>query len=279
MDTPKGNYRIDRSNVVLQLPSVPSEIVYSAEHLRTSSNRWFQAKETRHLGHRKLALGPSAIAYDHHSGNVIVAMGILGVAVGAPDGRWTPAAVDTYSPIAISNSRKVSALLSSSHFWVAVFTFPWSMIAIAIVIGGAFVKKADNVQVPGCLLFMALPCLFLSILIPTSFLGTLGGYDESPGNLSGAGIIFVPLSVAAALFAAAITWRGQWRVPWWAVAVSLVAMMAFTALPYLAWVQSGVSRGFAALAAVALCIVTTSLLAFFLVRQSPLEQDELPLGR
>ena len=63
------------------------------------------------------------------------------------------------------------------------------------------------------------------------------------------------------------------------LAVSLVTMMAFTALPYLAWVQSDVSRGFAALAAIALCIVATSLLVFFLARQYSLEQEELPLGR
>ena len=216
VDTPIGVYRIDGPNVVLHLPSRTSEIVYSAGYLLTSSNRWFQAEETRHLGGRKLSSGPRSIAYDPHSGNILVAMGLQGLAVGTPDGRWLPIAVDQYSPTVISGSRKVLALSSDWHFWVAVFTFPWSMIAIAIVIGVP-VKKSDDVLVPAYQIAWAWPCLFCSILISASFLVTLGGYDETPGNLSGVEIFLIPLwvlSVATALLAAAIAWWGQRRVPW-----------------------------------------------------------------
>ena len=46
VDTPRGVYQIDGSNIVLHFPDGTTETVYPAERLRTSSNRWFQAKET-----------------------------------------------------------------------------------------------------------------------------------------------------------------------------------------------------------------------------------------
>lgn len=111
IDTPMGTYRIEGPNITLTKSGGHPEIVYSVVHWNTSSNRWYQAERTRHLKDRVLATKPTAIAYDPNSGNLIAGLGIQGVAVGAPDGQWTPVAVGKYSPVSYSRELKVKELL------------------------------------------------------------------------------------------------------------------------------------------------------------------------
>ena len=67
---------------------------------------WAQKRTTTHLYERRIATQPLAIVYDERSGNLIVAMGIQGVLVGNPDGRWTPYTVGAYTPTDFSFSRQ-----------------------------------------------------------------------------------------------------------------------------------------------------------------------------
>jgi len=117
-DTPRGEYVIDELGVA-RVEYGQRELVYSTEYLLGDANEWLQGSDTKNhdwWGSRFLATHPSAILYHPDSGNVIVAMGIQGVAVETPDGRWHRVAVGTLAPTDFSFSAKTRALMKSG--WV-----------------------------------------------------------------------------------------------------------------------------------------------------------------
>ena len=70
------------------------QVAYSTEFLEEQGNVWVQWVSTEELGQRReFAFRPSAIVYDETSGNLVLALGIQGVLVGTPDGKWTTIAV------------------------------------------------------------------------------------------------------------------------------------------------------------------------------------------
>lgn len=146
IDTPRGTYQIEGPNIVLTKPGGKPEIVYSVVHWNTSSNRWYQAERTRHLKDRVLATEPTAIAYDSNSGNLIAGLGIQGIVVGAPDGQWVPIAVEKYSPVSYSRWLKARELLRQHAFWISVFLFPTTMVALTFFIRDIRHKPALNVE-------------------------------------------------------------------------------------------------------------------------------------
>ena len=103
-----GRIRIT-NNAVLS----SGEVVYSFEYLQSGGNRWMQAMDKRDIRNRVIATGPGDFFYDSQSGNLILAMGIQGVAVIAPDGAATQVAVGRYSPTNFSFASKVRTFSSS----------------------------------------------------------------------------------------------------------------------------------------------------------------------
>ena len=117
-DTPRGEYIIDGLGVA-RVEYGQRELVYSTEYLLGDANEWLQGKDTKNhdwWGSRFLATHPRAILYHPDSGNIIAAMGIQGVAVETPDGRWHRVEVGTLAPTDFSFSAKTRALMESG--WV-----------------------------------------------------------------------------------------------------------------------------------------------------------------
>ena len=97
--------------------SASREVVYSYEYLQTDGNRWQQALDKRGIRDREITTRPRWLFYDDQSGNLIVAMGLQGVVVVAPDGTSTRVAVGPYSPTDFSFGGKVRTFFSSLLFW------------------------------------------------------------------------------------------------------------------------------------------------------------------
>ena len=104
----KGDIRITAHEVLSS-----GEVVYSFKHLQSGGNRWMQALDKRDIRNRVIATVPGDFFYDSQSGNLILAMGIQGVVVLAPDGTATQVAVGRYSPTNFSFASKVRTFLSS----------------------------------------------------------------------------------------------------------------------------------------------------------------------
>ncbi|MCY4582407.1 MAG: hypothetical protein OXE50_06360 [Chloroflexi bacterium] len=134
--TPVGTYAIDGPDILLSRTDGKRELAYSAAYLGNEANVWVQQHATTHLDIRKIAREPYSIVYDEPSGNVIVAMGIQGVLLGTPDGRWTPSAVGPYTPTDFSFSGKTGQLLSNAGFLAG-------MLALALVMAGSALLLAQ----------------------------------------------------------------------------------------------------------------------------------------
>ena len=89
------------------------EMVYSYEYLLSGGNKWAQALDKRDVENRVIATRALDLFYDDRSGNLIVAMGLQGVVVIAPDGTSTRVAVGRYSPTDFSFSSKARTFFSS----------------------------------------------------------------------------------------------------------------------------------------------------------------------
>ena len=94
-------------------PPYSREVIYSYEYLWGDGNAWMQALDKRDVQDLVIGTGPFDLFYDDESGNLIVAMGLQGVVLVAPDGTPTRVAVGQYSPTDFSFSGKVRALFAS----------------------------------------------------------------------------------------------------------------------------------------------------------------------
>ena len=134
--TPRGRYVIEGAAIRRLDSDGRSEHAYSAAYLRKPGNVWVQEFATSVARPRRIATRPREIVYDPRSGNLIVAMGIQGVVVGTPDGRWERVAVGWYSPTDFSFTAKTRLLLSRLDFWVLAVTLSIAMAGIGLTVLG-----------------------------------------------------------------------------------------------------------------------------------------------
>lgn len=130
--TPRGIYAIEGSDVVRTIGG-RKEVAYSAAYLQERGNINLQSRTTGHLGPRRVTTKPFSIGYDERTGNVVVAMGLQGIVVGTPDGRWTRKAVGRYTPTDFSIVRKL-LLLRDWVLWLVAGAAVLSFTALAMVL-------------------------------------------------------------------------------------------------------------------------------------------------
>lgn len=110
----RGSFWVDRPHIIRAYEgSNNREVVYSYEYLQSGGNRWMQALDKRDIENRVIATYPEDLFYDDQSGNLIVAMGLQGVVVVAPDGKSTRVAVGRYSPTDFSFGSRVRTFFGS----------------------------------------------------------------------------------------------------------------------------------------------------------------------
>ena len=158
--TPRGEYTVQDARIVVDLTNREEETVYSAEFLGKNANLWVQNEATKHLALRELAARPSrSIVYHEPTGNLVVAMGLEGVVVGAPDGEWSRLAVGPYGPTDYSFTGKVRQAALSGRLWAAAIGLSVSLTAIILVLH----QKGENR--PGIVIVGALaPLVLVSVL-------------------------------------------------------------------------------------------------------------------
>ena len=195
--TPRGVYVTDGLGVARISGYGHRELAYSTEHLRGDANRWLQEYDTQNIGYyRVLATHPRNIIYHADSGNVIAAMGIQGVAVETPDGRWHRVAVGPYSPTDFSFSAKTRALMESAWLvgWIALAL---SLSALAV---SAAASEYDKRGLVGVILLLAAlgslglaglitdyPLLIVAASTPVSLAATIAAVVSAAAKPDGGG--------------------------------------------------------------------------------------------
>ena len=119
------------------------EGLYSYAYLQNGGNRWMQALDKRDIENRVIATRARGFFYDDRSGNLIVAMGLQGVVVVAPDGTSTRVAVGRYSPTDFSFGSKVRTFFGALFLRETLvttgvaFLLALSFAALALAASGA----------------------------------------------------------------------------------------------------------------------------------------------
>ena len=153
VETPRGRYTITSSGVSRLDENGQSESVYSTRYLKRGNNSWMQQQSTTDLGRREIAKEPASITFDEQSGNVIVAMGIQGVAVETPEGNWVRRAVGGYTPTDFSFANKLRVLLSFSSSWALPLALALTFTGIGLTISQSN-RRYGWLLVPGFLIAM-----------------------------------------------------------------------------------------------------------------------------
>ena len=209
-------FKIEGPLVVREEYSTGGEhVVFSSDYFEKGGNRWMQALDKRDIKWAIEATRPQNIYYDDPSGNLIVAMGIQGVVVVAPDGTSTHVAVGPYSPTDFSFRGKAHAYASSMlHPETAKFTGFALLLAFSFA-ALALVSPAASWVAKTCFVGSAAISAFLAIVVgtyPQAFpfqwgfdLSGLGVPIEHPASdalsLTGNGLLPAVLVVAGLFLA------------------------------------------------------------------------------
>ena len=121
------------------------DVVYSFEFLQSGGNRWMQALDKRNILDRVIATRPLDYFYDSQSGNLILAMGLQGVVVAAPNGTTTQVPVGRYSPTDFSLVSKTRTFFSSLAFQeTPLYTGVAFLLALSIAALALAASTASN---------------------------------------------------------------------------------------------------------------------------------------
>ena len=181
-------------------------VVYSYEYLQHDGNQWALALDNRDIRDRAISTRPENLFYDDRSGNLIVAMGLQGVVVVAPDGTSTRVAVGPYSPTDFSFGGKLRTylgLLFDQEMLVFVgfaFLLTFSFAAFALTV------PASSAGPGACLVLGSATAVLLALLagvypwVPAPAGGSLS-VEDYPLCYYGAGLFSLLLILGGMAFA------------------------------------------------------------------------------
>lgn len=268
VETPRGTYFISGAKVYRSAGGSARE-VYSAAHLSQSANRWALARDLPSC-ENSLTTRPHDIAYDDDAGNVIVAMGQLGVAVGLPGGEWREVAVGGSYPRDFSFAGKLT-LLTDTGFWIGALAAAFAVGGVAVALYALSGEGAGRAALIGIGYILALP---ISAAIPWVGLAGLFWLFYAARTW-----VFAIIAIAAALFI--ISRRGKGQPPLRTLAAALhvlrekasdgrvLAAVSTVAVLAIAWWASWLYS----------VVLTVILLAFALPLFAMTRMKESPLRR
>ena len=279
VETPRGRYEIGESGIIRISGDGSASVAYSTRHLKSGSSAWFQRHETPHLAPQVITTRPHGILYDSQSGNVIAAMGILGVVVGTPDGEWTPVAVGPFQPIDFSFTGKLSALPGlSGTFLATIATLVPAVMTTFIALAGILNRRDPASQPGNTRRYIALAISVAALPIAAYQLANFSQpHDPFDTSLDPVEVwqsvqviaVIVVIVLSATSFGLCVhvfeslsfTARRSWIV---ATILAALAMIAEILLMFIVWLQIDVSTDFVVAGILFLVITTGVALLFYL---------------
>ena len=260
-----GGWQISR----LDATSGTQEFVYSYEYLRGGGNRWMLALDKREIIDRAIATTPYDLFYDDQSDNLIVAMGLQGVVVVAPDGTSARVAVGPYSPTDFSFRSKTRTFILSLRYPETLTVYA-ICVAILLAFSSAALTLPASTVPRSCFAFAAAISAFLAITFGVYPYELEEPWDRERGRrvigsyaLMFSGLGLLPFILVVAGLVVARPSRRQLL----AIVAATVGMLALIALGALVLFEAG--PGTANVVAVALVgLATLGLWAFLKRRQT-----------
>ncbi len=287
VDTPRGRFVITSNGVAhTDNTETARKEVYSTAYLSRGASEWTQIQTSRwRLKNQTASRHPEAIIYDPQSGNVIVAMGLQGVVVGTPDGKWTPVAVGSYRPTVYSRQIRMQTLLEAPNFWYSVILLPLAGTAVTVALTLLFARRFSDFAPSNDWFALTMPITaamlgFLTFLLALYLLLTFDdfptptqlGYFAGRGAFTFIGCVLVIVAMSLCLHPIKL-WHAEGVALVTRVNVGLVflAMLACTALPFIMWIQLNVSPAFVHVSVSVLVFLTGFAMLCYLLSKRRLE--------
>ena len=238
VDTPRGPYIIEGPNVWYEPKEGSREVIYSTPNW-TDANVWIQSKSTR-FAVRALATQPYGMVYHEQSRNIIVAMGIQGVAVVTPNGKWAPVAVAHYQSGSFARVGKMMTLLADHSFWLPSLAVALSFTLLALIL--STYKSAYPLDF--CTLVAVFVSAVLSSLLLIVIVGSpaFEGLPESHFDILARSSLELPviLVVYTFCFLACLMARKQLR-RWRVLSMGLAIITLILIVVFSTWIQTGIA--------------------------------------
>ncbi len=255
VETSRGRYTIEGTDIVRYFDG-KAETVYSAIAISERADRVVIEAATKDRERRIIVLEPQAIHYDDRSGNVIAAMGLQGVVVETPNGKWNSVGAGPYQPVDFSILGRLR-LLNQTTLWAMAFGLSTSLIALALIFSlwsDKTISGRGFVRVALAAISVAVALLAVSIF---SF-----NFDDFQDGLE----LVIKSLCALAIVSAAIALLGARlpRIDWFIAAVSLMVMPLPFALTFFMWMSGVFELGTAKIVAIVLMIISFALNGYLL---------------
>ena len=278
-DTPRGSYVIEGLDVVVESKDGSREVVYSSPPW-SDANVWIQSK-VMSLEDRGLAAEPYSIIYHKQSGNVILAVGIKGVVIGTPHGRWAPVAVTNYESADFSRLNKMTTLLSDPLFWIPSVAVGLSFTLLAMILSpykveGPLLDEGGGPRLDCRLVTTVAAALFSGFLL-IAYVGLSGavGREDLFGGILPEFSLYASVFVYMFCFLAYVLGRKQFK-RWRVLSMGLAIITLILIVVFSTWIQTGIALWVAKFSA----LVLSGLAVWALTKLYARNQDDpvLPNG-
>ena len=167
-ETPRGTFKIQGVNIVRTLDG-QDEVVFTATVFNASADHIVIGTATNHIENREVSVKPWSIYYAPKSDEVVVAMGLQGVAVGAANGEWTREGVGIFQPIDFSILARLKRL-NQLVLWATALAVSGALATLALVslnMLSLVDRLGDGFILALCFFALMLSVIPLSLLRPT----------------------------------------------------------------------------------------------------------------
>ena len=261
-ETPRGTFKIQGVNIVRTLDG-QDEVVFTATVFNERADYIVIETATPHIAHREVRVKPYSIYYSHKSDEVVVAMGLQGVAVGAANGKWTREGVGIFKPIDFSILARIKRL-NQPALWAIALALSGALVALAMLFSGGIEKTSTKI-------FSAI----LSILSLLLALVSLNGfsadttYDELSNTFT-IGSCFFALLFATMLLLNLRPTKTQVRY----ILVGFIGMVALFELSFFVWLSGAIELTAANAYAISTMAVVAIALCVYLRRNRRNQTDD-----
>lgn len=143
VETPRGAFKIQGVNIMRTLNG-QDEVVFTATVFNERADHIVIGTATTHIENREVSVKPRSIYYSPKSDEVVVAMGLQGVAVGAANGKWTREGVGIFQPIDFSILARLKRLNQLS-LWATALALSGALATLALLFSGGIEKTSTKI--------------------------------------------------------------------------------------------------------------------------------------
>ena len=261
-ETPRGTFKIQGVNIVRTLDG-QDEVVFTATVFNERADYIVIDTATTHIANREVRVKPQSIYYSPKSDEVVVAMGLQGVAVGAANGEWTREGVGIFQPIDFSILARIKRL-NQPALWAIALALSGALVALALLFSGGIEKTSTKIFSA----ILSIPPLLLALVSLNGFSADTTYYELT--NTFTIGSCFFALLFATMLLLVLHPTKTQVRY----ILGGFIGMVALFELAFFVWMSGAIELTAAKAYAISAMAVVAIALCVYLRRNRRKQSDD-----